>query len=743
MKLIFKYLKPHTFAVLLCLVLLFGQAVGELYLPNLMSDIVNTGIQLGGVKEGAPKVISKDGIELLQLFMTAEQKEVINDGYTFVKAGSSESKNYTDDYPNVQITDVLAINTDNSDEMSVKVDDAYNNSAYAFMIYMIEMQGKQGTSDSADIDGDSGFSDMNIKNAYSLTPLLTKMPVGSFEKYIDKAEENSTMSGQIGTTFTSLFYKELGADITSMQKNYILNIGILMLGVALVGGLASIFVGYFSARISSAIGKKMRYNVFKKVNDFSNSEFDRFSTASLITRTTNDIQQIQMLVVMGLRFLCFAPLMGLGGIIMALQKSVSLSWIIAVAVLCLLGIISILLAVALPKFKILQKLIDKLNLVSRENLSGIMVIRAFGNEQHEEKRFEKANADLRDTTRFVNRTMFSIMPIMMFIMNAVTLTVIWVGAKEIEQSTLQIGDMMAFIQYAMYIIFAFLMVSMMFVFIPRALVSATRIREVLDCELSIKDLEDCKSIGRLNGKIEYKNVYFRYNNAENDVLENISFTASPGQITAFIGSTGSGKSTLINLLPRFYDVTAGSIEIDGTDIRNMSQEELRDNIGYIPQKGVLFSGTIDSNTRYGRENADEKEVLKALEVAQALDFVSEKEDCIMSSIAQEGTNVSGGQKQRLSIARALLKKSPIYIFDDSFSALDFKTDSDLRKALKEYTGDASVLIVAQRVSTIMNAEQIIVFDNGKIVGKGTHKELLNSCPEYREIAESQLLKNEI
>lgn len=458
-----------------------------------------------------------------------------------------------------------------------------------------------------------------------------------------------------------------------------------------------------------------------------------------------------MLIGMGVRMMCYAPIMGIGGIIFAVNKSVSLSWIIAVAVIILLGLIAIIFSIALPKFKSLQKLIDRLNLVSRENLGGMMVIRAFGNEGYEENRFEKANSELSKTNRFVQRTMAFMMPAMMLIMNCVTLVIVWSGSHAIADSTLQIGDMLAFMQYAMQIIMAFLMIAMMFIMVPRASVSAVRIREVLDTKLEINDkkntvslVEDAKKNGtNVKGRVVFRDVSFRYNNAESDVLENINFTAKPGETTAFIGSTGSGKSTLINLVPRFYDVTKGSIEIDGVDIRDLKQEELRDLIGYVPQKGVLFTGDIESNIRYGKDHAEISEIEKAIEVAQAKDFVDSTEEGLKTSIAQGGTNVSGGQKQRLSIARALVKKPPIYIFDDSFSALDFKTDSALRAALKKFTSDATVLIVAQRVSTIMTAEQIIVLDEGKVVGIGTHKELLANCKEYQEIAESQLSKEEL
>ena len=593
---------------------------------------------------------------------------------------------------------------------------------------------------------------MTTEKLYEVLPMIQSMPAEALAEFIHTAaQSDSFLHAQMGVTFTKMFYEELGLNINHIQRTYIIMTGLKMLAIAFAGGIAAILVGFFAARMSARVAQRMRRDVFSKVESFSSAEYDKFSTASLITRTTNDIQQVQMLIGMGIRMMCYAPIMGIGGIIFAVNKSVSLSWIIAVAVVVLLGLIGIIFAIALPKFKSLQKLIDRLNLVSRENLSGMMVIRAFGNEAYEEKRFEGANGDLSKTNRFVQRTMAFMMPAMMLLMNCVTLVIVWSGSHAIADSTLQIGDMLAFMQYAMQIIMSFLMIAMMFIMVPRASVSAVRIREVLDTELEITDKKSTVSLVDnakknntvVKGKVEFKDVSFRYHNAESDVLEHITFTAKPGQTTAFIGSTGSGKSTLINLVPRFYDVTAGKIEIDGVDIRDIKQEELRDLIGYIPQKGVLFTGNIESNIRYGKELAEITEIEKAIEVAQAKEFVDSTEDGIATSIAQGGTNVSGGQKQRLSIARALVKKPPIYIFDDSFSALDFKTDAALRSALKKYTSDATVLIVAQRVSTIMNAEQIVVLDEGKVVGIGTHKELLATCKEYQEIAESQLSKEEL
>ena len=549
---------------------------------------------------------------------------------------------------------------------------------------------------------------------------------------------------QSAVVFVKQEYQAVGIDTDKLQNNYVLLTGAKMLGLALLSMLLTVLVGFIASRVAASLGKELRGRVFRKVVSFSHAELDRFSTASLITRSTNDIQQIQMLFVMLLRIVFYAPIIGIGGVIKVLNTNTSMAWIIVVAVMAVLTLVIVLFAVAMPRFKIMQKLVDKVNLVTREILTGLPVIRAFSTQKHEEERFDKANKDLTRTNLFVNRVMTTMMPMMMLIMNGITVLIMWNGAHGVDAGSMQVGDLMAFMQYTMQIVMAFLMISMFSIMLPRASVSAGRIEEVLQTEPVIRDPEQTVSFDDAKrGLVEFKNVSFRYPGAEENVLENISFTAKPGETTAFIGSTGSGKSTLINLIPRFYDITEGELLVDGADVRRVSQHDLRAKIGYVPQKGVLFSGTIASNLRYGNNDASQEELDKAAQIAQAADFIGEKPDGFDSEISQGGTNVSGGQKQRLSIARAIAIHPEIYIFDDSFSALDYKTDVALRKALKEETAGSTVLIVAQRISTILHAEQIIVLDEGKIVGKGTHKELLKTCEVYQQIAMSQLSKEEL
>ena len=737
-----KYLKPHIVAVILAILFLFGEAVCELVLPNLMSDIVNVGIQNTGVENASPEVISTDGMTLLKPFMSDNSKKLIEKSYKLVESGTDSAKDYENAYPILKESGKgVYVLTDYSDRSAL--DDIFGKASVA-LIAMMQDFAKQGNT-SASSSKDMDISNADITEMYKINPMLSMIPQAKFDGYInDSNNADNQITNTVGCAMTKLFYKEVGIDMGQYQFNYIAKIGVYMLLITLAGGIFAILVSLIASKVAAGVAKDLRRDLFQKVESFSNREFDSFSTASLITRTTNDITQIQMFVVMAIRLICFAPIMGIGGMIMALQQGVSLSWIILLAIVLLIIVMVVICIVALPKFKSIQKMVDKLNLVTRESLTGMMVIRAFGTQKNEEERFDKANKDLTSVNLFVNRVMVILMPIITLIMNGVTLLIVWVGAHQIEAAQIQIGDMMAFMKYGLIIIMAFIMISMMFIMIPRASVSASRIAEVLERELSIKDSKNPKSLGENSkGEISFNNVSFKYGNAEDNVIENISFIAKPGQTTAFIGSTGSGKSTLVNLIPRFYDVTAGSITFDGIDIRDITQHELRSKIGFVPQKGVLFSGDIASNLRYGKRDASDSEIAEAAKVAQAEDFINSKLEKYESPIAQGGTNVSGGQKQRLCIARALAKKAPVYIFDDSFSALDFKTDAALRKALKKYTGDSTVLIVAQRISTIMDAEQIIVLDEGKMVGKGTHKELMQSCPTYREIASSQLNEEEL
>jgi ATP-binding cassette, subfamily B, multidrug efflux pump len=735
-----KYLKPFTGLLIAAVILLFGQAMADLSLPDYMSNIVNKGIQQGGIENAVPEAIRVSQMDKISVFMSPEDKEEVLKNYTLIEKSSADYDKYLGKYPVLEKEPIYVLNK--VDETEIEKMNLITGKALLAATSVEHM--KAGAK-----DGVIEFNGMKVPANTDLFAMFAKLPADQRAKIAEDMNSKFTVMGdkaiiQAASGSVKAEYAALGMDTDKIQSRYILKAGAYMLVLSLLSAIATVFVGFLASRTAAGVSRNLRKDVFTKVESFSNAEFDKFSTASLITRTTNDITQIQMLIVMMVRMVIYAPIMGIGGIIKAQSKSTSMTWIIALAVIVLLSLIGTVFSIALPKFKMIQKLIDKLNLVTRENLSGMMVIRAFNTQKFEEERFDKANKDLTRTNLFVNRVMVTMFPAMMLIMNGTTLLVVWVGAHKIADSAMQVGDMMAFMQYAMQIIFSFLMMSFMFIMVPRASVSAQRISEVLAVEPTIVDPKKPKSLAKqVNGVIEFKNVSFKYPGAEENMLKNISFKAMPGQTTAFIGSTGSGKTTLINLIPRFYDVTEGQILIDGVNVKDVTQQELRDQIGYVPQKGFLFKGTIESNLKYGDEKATEESIRQASEIAQAMEFISEKTEGFNSDISQGGSNVSGGQKQRLSIARALVKKPQIYIFDDSFSALDFKTDAKLRRALKEKTASSTVLIVGQRISTIKNAEQIIVLDEGRIVGIGTHEELMRNCETYQEIALSQLSKEEL
>jgi len=736
-----KYLKPFAVSFALAVMLLFGQALCDLNLPNFMSKIVNIGIQQSGIQSPSPDALSINAMKLAVTFMNEDEKALVLDNYELADTADKNKKGkaYASVYPNAQKKLYVKKETDKS--VSETLDNAFAVSAGTFMYMM-----KDFSDDSAEsMNSLDGLQELDMTNIYRMQPMLDTLTQQDILSYRNEALNNDiSILKQMSIYMTKAFYTELGVDATALQNAYIVKAGLIMLLITFLGGVATVLVSLISSKISAGAAKNLRRDVFVKIENFSKNEFDKFSAASLITRCTNDITQIQLLLMIGIRMICYAPIMAIGGIIMAVSKSASMSWVIAVAVIALVGIIMVVMAMAMPKFKIMQQLVDKLNLVARENLNGMMVIRAFAAQKHEKERFEKANSDITKTGLYIGRAMVFMMTAITLIMNGVTLIIVWAGAHQIAASAMQVGDMIAFMQYAMQIIISFMMISMMFIFVPRAAVSAGRISQVLAAEDAIKDPESpVKFEETKKGLVEFRNVSFRYDNAGEEALRNISFTAKPGCTTAIIGSTGSGKTTLANLMLRFYDVTSGEILIDGVNIKNVLQKDLRAKIGYVPQKAVLLSGTIQSNLKYGCKEASDTEMKTAAETAQATDFIYEKPEQFQSTITQAGTNVSGGQKQRLSIARALIKKPDIYIFDDSFSALDYKTDLALRKALKEYTVDSTVIVIGQRVSTIKSAEQIIVLNEGRIAGIGTHKQLLQNCPEYYEIASSQLTQEEL
>ena len=741
-----KYTKPYLLMLLLAIVLLFAQANFDLALPDYLSRIVNTGIQQSGVENAVPTAIRQSELNRVFIFMSAENKATILADYTLVDKNSPDYETYVKEYPILEKEPIYVLNKIDATEIA-RLNPIMSKALLA--VSGIE-QVLADPSKAAAMGGAFGNFDLSkLPPGTDLFAMLGQLPADKLAQITDAMDQkfaalgdNMIVQAAVGAVKNE--YKALGMDTNKLQNNYMFNVGGWMLLLTLASGICTIIVGFLSAKIAAGMARDIRRDVFQKVESYSNTEFDKFSTASLITRTTNDVTQIQMVVIMMVRMMFYAPLIGIGGIIKVVAKDSPLSWLIGVAVLALVSLIIVIFSVSLPKFKLIQKLVDRINLVARENLSGMMVIRSFNMQEFEENRFDKANQDLTAVSLFINRVMVIMMPLMMLIMNVLVVSIIWFGAHQVADANMQVGDMLAFMQYAMQIVMAFLMLSMMFIIIPRASVPGDRIAEVLNTEPHIHDPKQPKQFpASFKGSIEFRNVSFRYPGADTDALQDISFTAQPGETTAFIGSTGAGKSTIVNLIPRFYDVTGGSILLNGTDIREVTQHDLRDKIGYVPQKSALFSGTIESNLRYADENANPEMLQSAIEIAQAKEFVESKPEGMATEISQGGANVSGGQKQRLSIARAIVKKPPVYILDDSFSALDFKTDAALRRAFKEQTTDSTLLIVTQRVSTIKNAEQIIVLDEGRIVGKGTHNELMENCETYQEIALSQLSKEEL
>ncbi len=733
MKNLFKYAAVYWKSMIAIVIVLLVQAYCDLSLPAYTSDIVNVGIQQNGIEEQVPEVISVEEMDRLLLFVPADDQEKVLDLFD-EDASGYEKEAY-----------VLKDSVSEGDEALEEAEDILAGP-------MMLVSGFESGSDmTQQIEEQlrAGIPAEMLTGSEDIFDILGMLPQEQREAMISQMEEQmeeipDTILEQAAVAYVRGAYEDVGMDVNEIQTGYLLRTGGKMTALAFLGMAASILVGFLASRVGAQAGRDLRSRVFRKVVGFSNNEFDHFSTASLITRSTNDIQQIQLLIVMLLRIVLYAPILALGGIFQVFQTNVSMSWIIALAVVLIALVIFVLFTVAMPKFKILQNLVDKVNLVMREILTGLSVIRAFSTERHEEERFDVANRDLTKTNLFVNRAMTFMMPVMMLVMNGISVLIVWNGAHGISDGQMQVGDMMAFIQYTMQIIMGFLMICMLSIMLPRAAVAADRVEEVLTSKTVIHDPEQPETFSAdQKGVLVFDHVSFKYPGADEDVLHDISFTAKPGETTAIIGSTGSGKSTLVNLIPRFYDVTEGSITLDGADIRSVSQHELRERLGYVPQKGVLFSGDIASNIMFGNPEGSREEMVEAAQIAQAEEFISEKPDGYESRISQGGANVSGGQKQRLSIARAIARHPEVFIFDDSFSALDFKTDVTLRKALRKRTKDSTVLIVAQRISTVLNAEQIIVLDEGKVAGMGTHQELLENCEVYQQIAASQLSESEL
>lgn len=733
MKNLFKYAAAQWRSMLAIIVILFVQAYCDLSLPAYTSDIVNVGIQQGGIEDQIPKTISVEEMERLLLFVPQDSQQKVLDAYEtdsstyeteayVLKASVAEDEDAMADLEEIlQGPMMLTAGFESGSDMTKQIEDQIK----------------------ANLPAQMAGADADMFDIMAMLPQDQREAlVESMGAQLDEVPDS--ILDQAAVSYVRSAYENVGMDMNEMQTDYLLSTGGKMAALAFLGMAASVMVGFLASRVGASTGRNLRSRVFKKVVDFSNNEFDHFSTASLITRSTNDIQQIQLLTVMLLRIVLYAPILAIGGIWQVFQTNVSMSWIIALAVVLIALVILVLFLVAMPKFKILQTLVDKVNLVMREILTGLPVIRAFSTERHEEERFDAANMDLTKTNLFVNRAMTFMMPVMMLVMNGVSVLIMWTGAHGIDEGQMQVGDMMAFIQYTMQIIMGFLMLCMLSIMLPRAAVAADRVEEVLQSKTVIHDPKQPRSFDKgQKGLLRFDHVSFRYPGAEENVLHDISFTAKPGQTTAIIGSTGSGKSTLVNLIPRFYDVTEGSITLDGVDIKEVRQHDLRERLGYVPQKGLLFSGNIASNIMFGNQDGTEAEMEEAAEIAQATEFIDAKPDRYKSQIAQGGSNVSGGQKQRLSIARAIAKHPEVFIFDDSFSALDFKTDVTLRKALRKKTKDSTVLIVAQRISTILSAEQIIVLDEGRVAGMGTHSELLEHCEVYQQIAASQLSESEL